>query len=43
MVVILKAAHIGALRPVPEDSVKRLSIVQDRDGTLRSVPLIEFF
>ena len=43
MVVIVKAAHIGALRPVPEDSEKRLSIVRERDGTLRSVPLVEFF
>jgi len=43
MVVIVKAAHIGALRPAPEDSVKRLSIVREHDGTLRSVPLVEFF
>ena len=43
MVVIVKAAHIGATRPAPEDSVKRLSIMREHDGTLRSVPLIEFF
>ena len=43
MVVIVKAAHIGATRPAPEDSMKRLSIVRERDGTLRSLPLIEFF
>ena len=43
MVVIVKAAHIGALRPAPEDSVKRLALVRERDGTLRSVPLVEFF
>jgi hypothetical protein len=43
MVVIVKAAHIGATRPAPEDSVKRLSIMRERDGTLRSLPLIEFF
>jgi hypothetical protein len=43
MVVIVKAAQVGALRPVPEDGVKRLSIVRQHDGTLRSAPLIEFF
>ena len=42
MVVIVKAAHIGATRPAPEDSVKRLSIMREHDGTLRSVSLIEF-
>jgi hypothetical protein len=43
MVVIVKAAHIGATRSAPENSVKRLSTMREHDGTLRSVPLIEFF
>jgi hypothetical protein len=43
MVVIMKAARIGESRVPPEDSVKRLSTVRDRDGTPHNLPLIEFF
>jgi hypothetical protein len=43
MVVIIKAARVGAALPVPQDSIKRLSAIRDRDGTLHSLPLIEFF
>ena len=43
MVVIVKAARAGAVLPTPEDSVKRVAEVRDRDGTLHSLPLIEFF
>lgn len=43
MVVIVKAARVGATLPTPEDSVKRVAEVRDRDGTLHSLPLIEFF
>lgn len=43
MVVIVKAARVGAKLPAPDDSVKRVAEVRDRDGTLHSVPLIEFY
>ena len=43
MVVIVKAARVGATLPAPEDSVKRVAEVRDRDGALHSLPLIEFF
>ena len=42
MVVIMKAARIGAAEAAPEESVKRLSWLRDRDGTSQRVPLIEF-
>jgi hypothetical protein len=43
MVVIVKAARIGERLPVPEDGVKRLSNVRDRDGLLHRLQLIEFY
>ena len=43
MVVIMKATRVGERLPVPEDGVKRLSDVRDRDGLLHRLPLIEFY
>lgn len=43
MVTIVRAVRVGAELPTPEDSVKRMSEVRERDGTLRSLPLIEFY
>ena len=43
MVVIIKAARVGERLPAPEDGVKRLSAVRDRDGSLHRLPLIEFY
>ena len=43
MVTIVRAVRVGAALPTPEDSVKRMAGVRERDGTLHSLPLIEFF
>jgi len=43
IVVIVKASRVGDRLPVPEDSVKRVSDVRDRDGSLHRLPLIEFY
>ena len=42
-VTIVRAVRVGAALPTPEDSVKRVSAVRERDGTLHSLPLIEFY
>lgn len=43
MVTIVRAVRVGAALTAPEDSVKRVSEVRERDGTRQSVPLIEFY
>ena len=43
IVTIVRAVRVGAALPTPEDSVKRMSGVRERDGTLHSLPLIEFY
>ena len=42
-VTIMRAVRVGAVAPTPEDSVKRLADVRESDGTLHSLPLIEFY
>ena len=43
MVVIVEAARVGATLPLPQNSIKRQSAIRDRDGTLHSMPVVEFF
>ena len=43
MVTIMRAVHVGETLPTPEDSVKRISDMRERDGTVHSLPLIEFY